>query len=280
MFLAFFAAWVFSQVDYVDSDTIWSLTRYKLTHFSLFDHGFQQGQLLKILVNTSCLYHRISFGCTDLDHVDEKVEGPKSTQLHMIGPTEDLSNCLDSLMIYQEFGTAILLNDTLRISVSSLDGPDNHTDESQHFSLVQDVLLRDMEKLPIISSISPMNGSPFIETNVTVSILHIEIFPRCHNLILCRVIWEGNLIEFPPLLIESHCNEAICQIPPNIANAGQHFVLLGLSDGIHTSNLFHFFYQSEFPALSTAGSSFHIVPHNQSSKAPNHIDMVIQLIVP
>jgi IPT/TIG domain. len=182
-------------------------------------------------------------------------------------------------MVYEESGAALLRNDTLRISVSRLDDPMNHTD-SNHASLTQDILLRDMETLPIISSIAPMNGSRYIETNVTASLLHVGLFSSCHHLILCRVMWGENLIEFPPSYIEPHCKEAICQIPPNIANAEQHYVILGLSDGIHSSNLFHFFYHTKLPALSTVGSSFRFVQHNESSSKTDHIDVVIERIVP
>jgi hypothetical protein len=81
--IAFFAALVSSQVEYVDSDIHWALTRYKLTQFSLFDHGFQQGQILKMLVNTSRLYHRISFGCADQAHVEKTKSMGKSQQIFL-----------------------------------------------------------------------------------------------------------------------------------------------------------------------------------------------------
>eukprot|EP00557_Chaetoceros_sp_GSL56_P012575 CAMPEP_0176476670 /NCGR_PEP_ID=MMETSP0200_2-20121128/183_1 /TAXON_ID=947934 /ORGANISM="Chaetoceros sp., Strain GSL56" /LENGTH=1206 /DNA_ID=CAMNT_0017872369 /DNA_START=317 /DNA_END=3937 /DNA_ORIENTATION=- len=257
------------------------MTRYKLSHFSLYDHGFHQGQMLKILVHASRLYHRISFGCADLPNIEKKkfVNEQNSSEygFEIVGPMEGLCNCLDSLIIYKESDTEMLLNDTsLRISVSTLDDLNNDV-ESKHDSLVQDILLRDMGTIPFVSSIFPIHGSRCTETNVTVQ---IEYFPSCHNLILCRVMWSGHLIEFPPSYIDDHCKEATCQIPPHISNPGQHYVLIGLSNGINASNFFHVFYNTELPVSEAVGPNFHDVLSVDSSNKPNHSNMVIQMISP
>ena len=155
--------------DDMDHQAEWQLTRYKVTGFSLFDHGFENGQHLHLEMDTMKDGEMMKVNCNqDIDFLLGSNQ-ELSIRLIVVGPIESLCGCLDSLELFAHSGDGNGEGEEGELNIT-VNVTDQTTSNGMAQEFFKEVVLLSALNMPVLRSISPTRGPFDVETNVTLSV--------------------------------------------------------------------------------------------------------------